>query len=129
MSYKFIIGVKNLEKPFDFLSQYGFKHVCLLLNGDLFEYGTNSSDFLEKTYERHKDVGRNEIFNWTELGHTLNGETNISPDQLEQVIKDNGEWAKGHYNILFHNCLNFIQFCLDKIGYHEASTKIKLTFF
>ena len=123
MAYQFRVGVKNLDQPLSFLGRYGFNHACLLLNTDLFEYGANTSKFSEKTYERHKDVGRDESFNWTELGNTLKGGTNISPDELENVIKNCGEWDKGKYNILFHNCHDFVQFCLDKIGCHELMIK------
>lgn len=119
MIYLFRVGVKNLPQPLTFLGNSGYNHACLLLDKDLFEYGANS----DKSYERHKGVGRDESFNWTELGDTLSGKTRISPDQLETAIKNNGTWAKGHYNFLIHNCHDFVKFCMDKIGCDESMIK------
>ena len=119
MTYRFRVGVKNLGSSFGSLGSSGYNHACLLLNRDLFEYGCNS----DKSYERHKDVGRDSSFNWDELGEALNGTTHISPDQLETAIKNNGNWSGGHYNVLNHNCHDFVRFCLDRIGCPESMIK------
>ena len=121
MTYRFRVGVKSLSQPLTGLRNIGYNHACLLLNTDLFEYGAND----EKSYERHKEVGRDSSFDWDELGEALNGTTYISPDQLETAIINNDKWSKGHYNFLFHNCHDFVRFCLDRIGCPQSMiTKI-----
>lgn len=57
------------------------KHVCFLINKDLFEYSN-------KGWETHKNVGRDSNFDWDSLGNALNGTTYISPDQIEKAIKN-----------------------------------------
>ena len=120
MTYRFRVGVKNLENaaggPLGF---FGYNHACILLNKDLFEYGCQAIKKM-KTYERHKDVGRDSSFDWDLIGNALNGTTHISPDQLETAIKNDGQWAEGHYNVLTHNCHDFVRFCLDRIGCPES---------
>lgn len=111
--YKFRVGVKNIGNAAGgVLGVFGYNHACLLLNKDLFEYGANNN----KSYERHKDVGRDESFDWNQLGTALNGTTTISPDQLETAIKNDGNWGPGHYNVFSHNCHDFVRFCMDRIG-------------
>ena len=111
--YKFRVGVKNIGNSFGGpLGLFGFNHACLLLNKDLFEYGANN----EKSYERHKDVGRDDSYDWNHLGTALNGTTKISPDQLETAIKNDGTWGPGNYRVLSHNCHDFVRFCMDRIG-------------
>ena len=119
MTYRFRVGVKNLGSSFGSLGSSGYNHACLLLNRDLFEYGCNS----DKSYDRYKDVGRDSSFDWDQLGEALNGTTHISPDQLETAIKNNGQWSGGHYNVLNHNCHDFVRFCLDRIGCPESMIK------
>ena len=135
MSYTFRVGVKDLnmrksdikkgtrnpeEKNTigEMLRKNGYNHACLLLNEDLFEYGANK----EKSYERHKNVGRDTSFDWNELGEAMNGTTDVSPDQLEEAIIKEKEWDKGHYKVLKHNCHDFVKFCLKKIGCKECLT-------
>ena len=119
MTYRFRVGVKNLSVSGGSFGSSGYNHACLLLNRDLFEYGCNK----EKSYDRHKDVGRDNSFDWNELGEALNGTTHISPDQLEQAIKNNGGWGAKTYNVLSHNCHDFVKFCLDRIGCPESMIK------
>ena len=77
--YKFRVGVKNIGNAFGGpLGLFGYNHAYLLLNKDLFEYGANK----EKSYERHKDVWRDESYDWNQLGTALNGTTKISPDVM-----------------------------------------------
>ena len=111
--YKFRVGVKNIGNIFGGpLGLFGYNHACLLLNKDLFEYGAND----EKSYERHKDVGRDDSYDWNKLGTALNGTTKISPDQLETAIKNDGTWGPGYYKVRSHNCHDFVRFCMDRIG-------------
>ena len=112
MTYRFRIGVKPLDSVWGTLDNIGYNHSCLLLNRDLFEYGANK----EKSYVRHWDVGRDDSFDWDKIGETLNGTTYISPDDLENAIKNDRTWATGHYHVLKHNCHDFVKFCLDRIG-------------
>ena len=85
--YRFRVGVKDIGNPLGkVLGFFGFNHSCLLLNKDLFEYGVNN----DKSYERYKDVVRDNSYDWNLLGTALNGTTKISPDQLETAIKNDG---------------------------------------
>lgn len=90
-------------------------HACLLLNTDVFEFD-------QKGWHRRKDVGRDYIteekhkFDWDILGSKVNGTTKVSPDQLEEIIKSESKWEIGTYNVLKHNCHQFVMYCLDKIG-------------
>ena len=116
--YKFRVGVKNIGNALGGpLGIFGYNHSCLLLDKDLFEYGAND----EQSYERHKDVGRDDAYDWNLLGTALNGTTKISPDQLETAIKNDGNWGPGHYyavgwDLSSHNCHDFVRFCMDRIG-------------
>lgn len=102
-------------------------HACLLLNEDIFEYGANSPNNYDKTYERHRNVDKNQTgYNWNELSD-LNGLTRKSPDNLEEKIINSRQWGKGTYDPLSHNCHNFIQFCLKEIGCPD--TMIQKIFF
>ena len=130
--YTFRVGIKELnirleklkgpKKPNDkniggkALKNIGYTHACLLLDNDLFEYGANCNETKEKTYERHKDAGRDISFDWNELGDAMNGTTNISPNELEEAIINSKKWEKGHYNFAKHNCHDFVKFCLTKLG-------------
>ena len=44
-----------------FTDVYQAKHVCILLNKDLFEYGPDG-------WHRHVDVGRDNKYDWDALG-------------------------------------------------------------
>ena len=98
------------------LNILGINHQCLLLDNDIFEYG-------DKGYARHRDVGQDPNYDWKSvpvdrLGmNTLFyvGRTNISPDDLEKMIIENGSWTGEKYNYIFHNCQSFVQWCRDKI--------------
>ena len=96
-----------------FADVYEAKHVCILLNRDLFEYGPNG-------WERHKDVGRDEKYDWNNLGNALNGTTYISPDRLEKAINNNGNWIGSKYDFMNHNCQDFVQFCMRALGCPES---------
>ena len=118
MIYRYKIGVKDLGDGWKWVSNVfpRVNHVCLLLNKDIFEYGANSKDNDGKTYERHKNVNKdNSGFDWNELSD-LQGVTRCSPDDLERKIINSGNWGKGTYNLFDHNCHNFLQFCLKEIG-------------
>ena len=118
MIYRYKIGVKDLGGGWNWVSKVfpRINHACLLLNKDIFEYGANSQDNYGKTYERHKNVNKdNSGFDWNELSD-LQGVTRCSPDDLERKIINSGNWGKGTYNPFTHNCHNFLQFCLKEIG-------------
>ena len=121
MIYNFKVGVKDLGNFFGIVSKIfpSINHSCLLLNEDLFEYGANS----EKSYERHKNVNKNETgFDWNELS-ALQGQTKVTPDELENAIIKSGEWNAGHYNAFGRNCHDFVHFCLREIGCPESMVK------
>ena len=114
MTYRFRVGVKNLGSS-GAMGFFGYNHACLLLDRDIFEYGNDKIKYM-KTYERDKDVGRDSSFDWDLIGNALNGTTHVSPDQLETAIKNDDQWAPGNYKLLYHNCHDFVRFCLDRIG-------------
>ena len=92
---------------------YEAKHVCFLINRDLFEYSN-------KGYERHRDVGRNPEFDWDSLGNALNGTTYVSPDEIERAIINSGKWNGPEYDFKSHNCQDFTQFCMRAAGCPES---------
>ena len=92
------------------------KHVCFLLDRDLFEddsYG----------WHRREDVGRDSDYDWNSLGNNLNGKTYVSPDKLEDYIIESGDWDGSDYNALTHNCQDFVKFCLNCCGASSMSYK------
>ena len=97
--------VNTMEKVCD---DIGALHVCLLLGDDIFEYGGDNG------YERHRNVGRTEEFNWKE-NFEIEGETEVSPDELDEKIIKSNEWLKEKYDEIAHNCHSFIKFCCDII--------------
>ena len=118
MIYRYKIGVKPLGGNWGWVSAIfpRINHACILLDEDLFEYGANA----EKSYERHKNVKKNETgYDWNELSD-LQGQTRTSPDKLEQAIIRSGEWGPGSYDARKHNCHNFVQFCLKNIGCKDS---------
>ena len=111
--YRFRVGVTDLGGSSGSFGSSGIKHACFLLNRDLFEYGQNG-------YERHRDVGRDPDYDWNSIGDALNGTTYVSPDKLETAIENSGDWEGRKYNFLFHNCQDFVRFCLLKVGCPES---------
>ena len=46
---------------------------------------------------------------------------------LELEINIDGQWDEGHYDILDHNCHDFVLFCLYKLGCStDIITKFKI---
>ncbi|KAK8842218.1 hypothetical protein M9Y10_026450 [Tritrichomonas musculus] len=118
MTYRFRVGVRPLaasspnptsSEVINSAWQKLASHACFLLNTDLFEYSGHG-------YVRRKNVGRDAEFDWDMLGNKINGTTHVSPDQLEQAIKNAGEWLGQEYDLGYHNCHGFVRFCLDKVG-------------
>ena len=114
--YEYKVGVRNLDIFKNEKEIQPYNHVCIKLRKDIFEYGVNSEENDKKKYERHKNVGWDPQFDWHYLGKQLNGVTEITPDDLELAIKKDGVWGPGSYNILSHNCHDFVQFCLRILG-------------
>lgn len=119
-TYTFRIGIRDLDIIGPIATPLGGNHACILLDKDIFEYGTQKTKKIKK-YERHKNVGKVGSFDWDYLGQTLNGLTYISPDELENLIKKDGNWGPGKYNFFSHNCHDFVIFCLQKIGFPESN--------
>ena len=92
------------------------RHVCFLLNKDLFEYDSSG-------WSRRRNVGRDSEYNWNSLGDALNGTTFVSPDDLEDYIRDDGNWEGEEYHFLKHNCQDFVKFCLNCVGAKSMSFK------
>ncbi len=99
-----------------FMDKFQAKHVCFLLNKDLFEYSSHG-------WSRRRNVGRDSEYDWDSLGYNLNGTTKVSPDQLEKKIINDGNWTGYEYNVLYHNCQDFVKFCLNCCGASSMSFK------
>ena len=100
----------------DFVNALQAKHVCFLLNRDLFEYDSNG-------WSRRRNVGRDSDYDWHSLGDNLNGTTYVSPDKLEEYIENDGNWEGGEYSLYNHNCQDFVKFCLNCCGARSMSFK------
>ena len=121
--YKFRVGTR----PLSGIKQFGAKkfvspqdkakvcHACILIGTDLFEYNLTG-------YSRHEGVGQDSEFEWEKLGSKVNGTTYVTPDELENAIKNDETWGPRspwglcHYHPTKHNCHHFVMFCLEQIG-------------
>lgn len=98
------------------LNAVGINHHCLLLANDLFEYG-------ERGYARHRNVGKDPNYTWERIPiRYMQGtvcihidKTDVSPDQLDDIIYSSGEWTADKYDFMTHNCQNFVRWCIDQI--------------
>ena len=102
-----IRGVKEVNRAAEICDDLGAKHVCILVDNDIFEYG-------DEGYFRHKNVGKTSEYNW-EDNFEITGETEVSPDKLDEKIIKSNEWLKDKYDIITHNCHSFVKFCCDII--------------
>lgn len=89
-------------------------HAALLLGDQIFEYGVNG-------WERNlADSKKKKEFDWNYLGTDLYGVTQVSPDQLQQIIEADGTWngvfSLHPYTPTGHNCHKFVMFCLNHMG-------------
>ena len=82
-------------------------HAGLLINNEVFDYGP---DFHRRTLNECGAEFKLDIRGYPE------GKTNVSPNRLENEIITNDTWTEDRYNFLFHNCHDFVSFCLLKIG-------------
>lgn len=82
----------------------------------------------EQGYVR-RNCGRDPSFDWDKLGSILNGTTWTQPDELEESIKKDGNWKNENYDGLFHNCHDFVRFCLYIVGANEGTIKKTLPIF
>ena len=122
-TYYFKVGVRNLLISRNYTRTSKSNHACLLLDNDIFEYGVDTDSNGKRKYSRHKNVDKSfkNQFDWDYLDKK--GITQMSPDELEKEIIANGKWESGHYWLLFHNCHDFVQFCLKKMGCSKDMTK------
>ena len=98
------------------LNVVGINHHCLLLDNDIFEYG-------ERGYARHRNKGKDPNYTWGRIPIRYMqmkipicvDMTDVSPDELDEIIEKSGEWTSDKYNFLIHNCQNFVNWCIDKI--------------
>ena len=110
--YRFRVGVRDLGGSSGIFGSSGVKHACFLIDRDLFEYDQDG-------WKRHKDRGRDPDYDWDKIGNALNGTTYVSPDELQAIINNSGDWS-GNYNVLTHNCQDFVRFCLLAVGCSES---------
>ena len=108
--YRYRVGVRNLGGSLGSFGSSGAKHACFLIDRDLFEYDKNG-------YKRYVGVRRDYDDGWD---WTLDGTTNVSPDELQTVIDDSEEWTGENYNVFSHNCQDFVRFCLLIVGNPES---------
>ena len=80
-------------------------------------------------FDRRRNVGRDPEFNWDFLGNILNGTTWTQPDELEQILKNSGEWTNAKYDLFNHNCHDFVRECLKIIGANQGTTLKALPIF
>lgn len=116
-TYGFRVGTRNLPIG---------THACILVDNDIFEYGVvpeGENKKINKTYLRNRNVGQDPAYNWEFLGERLHGQTHVSPDELESEILKYKKWESGRYNLLFHNCHDFVKFCLEKLGCDKSMTQ------
>jgi len=134
--YKYRVGVKGLFDS-NQLKKFDITHAAFLIGTDLFEYGTdkflafhvaahyggidtNSQGFVRiKAYNRNK---RDEPFDWDRLGNKLNGTTWLQPDELEYLLIKSNNWLNSNYNVLIHNCQDFVRECLLLAGANQGET-------
>lgn len=98
------------------LNVFGINHHCLLLDNDIFEYGDGG-------YARHRDIGKDPNYTWERVPirymqgriHICIDQTDVSPDELDDIIYNSGEWTADEYDFMNHNCQNFVRWCIDQI--------------
>lgn len=129
--YKFRVGVKGLGiknvVPEHVMRSLDITHAAFLIGSDLFEYGTDPlmpgyvalNNIGIKTYKqgyfRIKNYNRNkpnEPFDWERIGSKLNGTTWIQPDELDVILSTSGKWTNENYNVINHNCHDFVKECI-----------------
>ena len=134
--YKFRVGVKGLENlGFDeqLMRKINATHAAFLIGTDLFEYGTDGSKVLnnlgirtgKKGYFRIENYNRfkqNEPFDWEKIGSKLNGVTWIQPYELDSILESSRKWLNDNYNVVNHNCHDFVRECLIICGANEGMT-------
>ena len=109
-------SIPGLRHPLSFI---GINHHCLLLENDIFEYG-------KKGYKRRRNVGMIKDYDWyrkpiiayNEDAQVFIGRTNVSPDDLEEIIDDSNKWTDDEYDFMSHNCQNFVRWCINQIKTH-----------
>lgn len=88
--FRFRVGVRPLSAfGGKILASADVTHAAFLINRDLFEYGNNGTKE-NSSWTRQRDVGRDEQFDWDEVGEALSGTTKVSPDMLEERIRNSG---------------------------------------
>ena len=107
--YEYKVGVCAINiSILSNLNNSGINHAVLLLDNEIFEYGTDYP-----TYERHKYQDYN--YNWDSY-KGLTGFSYKSPDELDDALKKDGTWTKNNYDPFRHNCHDFVRFCLYILG-------------
>ena len=76
--------------------------------------------FRTQNYDRHK---KDEPFDWERIGSLINGTTWIQPDELDEILRRSGKWLNDNYNVMNHNCHDFVKECLIICGANEGMTK------
>ena len=135
--YKFRVGVKGLDNillPEHITRSLDITHAGFLIGTDLFEYGTDNLKILgtlgistktlgffrTQNYDRHS---KDEPFDWERIGSLINGTTWIQPDELDEILRRSGKWLNDNYNVMNHNCHDFVKECLIICGANEGMTK------
>ena len=104
--YRVIISVIKVF-GFQIVPSSVFSHAGLLLEDEVFDYGPGGYN------RRNKEECNNFHF---EIGGLPEGHTIVWPDDLHNMVIDDGSWTRNNYHLLNHNCHDFVEFCLMKIG-------------
>lgn len=136
--YRYRVGVQGVMKQ-EILKKINITHAAFLLGTDLFEYGTvglprlgfeMAKNFIginptemKSTFKRERNFNRKNDFefDWDTLGNTLNGTTYTQPDELDAILRYSGDWTSGKYNVLVHNCHDFVRECLTICGANSGT--------
>lgn len=108
--YRYIGGTGNVATFNENIGILDGHHV-LLLDNDIFEYGTQG-------YARLRNVGKDPKYRWSNNG-LPSGVTSCSPDYLEDIIVYEGSWTADQYKLLTHNCQHFVKWAIDILKYYK----------
>ena len=121
--YRYEVGIRPLDSIFgNVVLTFGGNHVVLRLGTKYFEYGPDGVIPYNKEHSLEGVV-------WGYLGDNFTGTTTVSPSKLNEIINESGKWTAKKYNGLWHNCQDFVEFCLKKIEEVPRKRKKFVCFF
>lgn len=91
-------------------------HHALFFDDEIFEFGLDG-------YQRRKFINCDDRDEYT-MDDEIKGYSTTRPIELDIIIKNNGTFKSSDYNVINHNCHDFVLFCL-KIIDTDAANKYK----